>query len=223
MAPKSIVRDLHEQAMTFGEYITHYGLKRSEGVVLRYLGDVYKGLVQNVPEEHKTEEVYDLTEWLGTMVRQVDSSLIDEWERLTNPDPEDGSAPVRSSDPDDVTTNKRAFKVMVRNQAFRWVIDASRDFRGVDERYGDNGPTTDELGGQLEPYWDMHDHLITDADARGPEHFVFDASSGEVRQTIVDPDESGEWRLIGHVDLDQSREQGHAVVVLDRVENQAAI
>ena len=68
--------------MTFSEYIAHYGLTRSEGLVLRYLSDVYRGLVRNVPEELKTEELLDLTEWLGELVRQVDSSLIDEWERL---------------------------------------------------------------------------------------------------------------------------------------------
>ena len=43
-------------SMTFSEYVTHYGLKRSEGVLLRYLSDVYKGLVQNIAEERRTDE-----------------------------------------------------------------------------------------------------------------------------------------------------------------------
>ena len=80
--PKSVARDLYERAMTFSEYVAHYGLTRSEGLVLRYLSDVYKGLIRNVPEDLKTEELLDVTEWLGELVRQVDSSLIDEWERL---------------------------------------------------------------------------------------------------------------------------------------------
>ncbi len=83
--PKSIARDLWERVMTFTEYVNHYGLKRSEGVVLRYLSDVYKGLVQNIPEHARTDEIDDLIAWLGAVVRQVDSSLIDEWERLLNP------------------------------------------------------------------------------------------------------------------------------------------
>ncbi len=83
--PKSIVRDLWERVMTFTEYVNHYGLKRSEGVLLRYLSDVYKGLRQNVPAEALTDEIDDLIEWLGAVVRQVDSSLIDEWERLLDP------------------------------------------------------------------------------------------------------------------------------------------
>ncbi|MDQ2725156.1 MAG: DUF3516 domain-containing protein, partial [Actinomycetota bacterium] len=78
--PKSVARDLYERAMTFGEYVAHYGLARSEGLVLRYLSDAYKGLVRTVPEDDKTDELVDVTEWLGELVRQVDSSLIDEWQ-----------------------------------------------------------------------------------------------------------------------------------------------
>ena len=87
LAPKSVVRDMYERSMTFTEYVGFYGLTRSEGLVLRYLADAYKALRQTVPEDGKTEELIDLIEWLGEMVRQVDSSLIDEWERLRNPDP----------------------------------------------------------------------------------------------------------------------------------------
>ena len=87
--PKSVARDLYERAMTFSDYIAYYGLERSEGVVLRYLTDAYKGLVQNVPEDAKTDDLLDLTEWLGELVRQVDSSLLDEWEALRHPDVDD--------------------------------------------------------------------------------------------------------------------------------------
>ena len=85
LAPKSVARDMYERAMTFVEYIGFYGLSRSEGLVLRYLADAYKALRQTVPDEGKTDELIDLIEWLGELVRQVDSSLIDEWERLRNP------------------------------------------------------------------------------------------------------------------------------------------
>ena len=85
LSPKSVARDLYERAMTFVDYIGYYGLARSEGLVLRYLSDTYKALNQTVPEEAKTAELYDLTEWLGELVRQVDSSLLDEWEQLRNP------------------------------------------------------------------------------------------------------------------------------------------
>ena len=85
LRPKSVARDMFERAMTFVEYVGYYGLARSEGLVLRYLADAYKALRQTVPEEARTEELADEIEWLGELVRQVDSSLIDEWERLRNP------------------------------------------------------------------------------------------------------------------------------------------
>ena len=84
--PKSVARDLFERSMSFGDYVAHYGIARSEGLLLRYLSDAYKGLVQTVPEDSKTEDLEDLTEWLGELVRQVDSSLLDEWERLRHPE-----------------------------------------------------------------------------------------------------------------------------------------
>lgn len=215
LQPKSVTRDLYERAMTFAEYINHYGLKRSEGVVLRYLSDTYKGLIQNVPEDFKTEDIYDLTEWIGELVRQVDSSLIDEWERLTDPEADAGTSDdelVRQQQARaDVMRNKRAFRVMVRNEAFRWVQVLAR--RRYDEF--ENG---DEIGDAFSTYWELFDEVITDADARGPEHFIFDDATGTVTQVIVDPEGGHEWRAIGHVDVEASREEGRAVVVLDRVE-----
>ena len=119
LSPKSVARDMYERAMTFSEYISFYGLARSEGLVLRYLADAYKAMRQTVPEEARTEELADLIEWLGELVRQVDSSLIDEWERLRNP--VDEVAHLAADRPPAVTGNKRAFRVLVRNALFRRV------------------------------------------------------------------------------------------------------
>ena len=123
VSPKAIVREMYERAMTFGEYVQFYSLSRSEGIVLRYLADAYKALRQTVPDEAKTEELADLIEWLGELIRQVDSSLIDEWEALSHPDDLD-SAPVKA-EPKGVTRNTRAFRVLVRNSLFRRVTLAS--------------------------------------------------------------------------------------------------
>ena len=85
LSPKSIVREMYEQGMTFNEFISAYGLSRSEGLLLRYLTDAYRTLRHTVPESHRTEELEDVIEWLGELVRQTDSSLLDEWEDLVNP------------------------------------------------------------------------------------------------------------------------------------------
>ena len=85
LSPKSVVRDMYERAMTFAEYVAFYGLTRSEGLVLRYLGDAYRALRQTVPDSVRSYELDDIEVWLGAIVRQTDSSLLDEWESLTSP------------------------------------------------------------------------------------------------------------------------------------------
>ncbi len=205
--PKSIARELWERAMTFSEYVQHYGLKRSEGVLLRYLGDAYKGLVQNVPEAAKTDELYDLTDWLGEVVRQVDSSLLDEWERLTNPT-DDDDAPVVPERRD--VTQTHAFRTMVRNEAFRWVQLLARS-KAVDLAEI-SSLSSDEIADRWAPYFDDHEEVITDPEARGAQFFEFNSESGEVTQTVVDPNGWHEWKATGQVDFDESRAEGRAVV-----------
>ena len=214
--PKSVVRDLYERSMTFGEYVSHYKLKRSEGVLLRYLSDVYKGLIQNVAEELRTDEIDDLTAWLGALVRQVDSSLIDEWERLLHPT--DGTdAPIRpTSAAPTVMDDERAFKVMVRNQIFEWVqrlsgrraydvfVDAAVDT----ERYSSIEDVVEAMSG----YWDRYDSIDLGPDARSPDRFVYDPRIGRVAQILLDPDETNEWRLEATLDTDATIEQGRAVL-----------
>src|SRR5688572_32126299 len=112
---------LFRSAFTFREFVNTYGLTRAEGAVLRYLSDAFKALRSGVPASARTEEVTDVVEWLGELVRQVDSSLLDEWEQLTSPDqPLDipVSVPAR---PRPLTGNERAFTAMVRNALFRRV------------------------------------------------------------------------------------------------------
>ncbi len=213
--PKSIVRDLWERVMTFTEYVNHYGLKRSEGVVLRYLSDVYKGLKQNVPAEASTDEIDDLIEWLGAVVRQVDSSLIDEWERLLDPDPDDvgsfGDGARTNRDELSVVDNERAFRVMVRNQIFDWVrrLAARRgyDAFGPDE-------AIELVRDAMADYYDEHDEVLLDADAHSPSRFVYDRRAQTVTQILHDPDDTNEWRIMARVDVDASRETGRAVLEL---------
>src|SRR5260370_30901848 len=112
---------MYERALTFSEYVAFYGLSRPEGLVLRYLADAYKALRQTVPDEAKTEELADLIEWLGEIVRQVDSSLLDEWERLRNPSASDTASASADAPPAVVTSNVRAFRVLVRNALFHRV------------------------------------------------------------------------------------------------------
>ncbi len=222
--PKSVAREMYELGFNFRQYVEHHGLKRSEGVVLRYLTQAYKAVVQNVPDEEKTEELRDLEAWLGETVRQVDSSLIDEWEKLRNPDPDD-TGPIDGAEPErpDVTTSVRAFRVMVRNEVFRWVHLLSRrsgeatDVLAEVPSIGDAAWNADSIREAIAPYWEDHSVMPTDSHARGGEYFVLDDSTPDMwpaTQTIADPDGFNEWVLDGRVDLAASREEGRAVVRL---------
>lgn len=213
--PKSIARDMFERSMTFGEYTGHYGLKQSEGVLLRYLSDVYKGITQNVPAEAMNDELDEIAHWLGTLVRQVDSSLLDEWERLQHPDdPDAADAAIRppSGDGDDgevtITTDARAFRTLVRNAAFRWIEQLARHERPKGSVEGLNARAL------MEPYWEEYDAIEIDGDARHASRFDFDAAGGAVRQTIHDPEGHDEWRVFGEVDLAASRAEDRLVIAL---------
>ena len=213
LRPKSVARDMFERAMTFVEYVGFYGLARSEGLVLRYLADAYKALRQTVPEEARTEELADEIEWLGELVRQVDSSLIDEWERLRNP------AEVTAADLDErppaVTGNVRAFRVLVRNALFRRVeLAALRRYADLGELDADAGWDAGAWADALEPYFDEHDDIGTGADARGPGMLIISPEPGRwlVRQIFDDPAGDHDWGISAEVDLDASDEAGAAVV-----------
>ncbi|HEX4866685.1 MAG TPA: DUF3516 domain-containing protein [Acidimicrobiales bacterium] len=222
LAPKSVVRDLWERAMTFADYVQHYGLARSEGTLLRYLSSAYKALVQTVPEAAKTDSLVELTEWLGEMVRQVDSSLLDEWEALAHPDARIEAEPLElpaDHAPPPVTANARAFRVLVRNELFRRVeLAAARRFEALGELDGDTGWTAERWRAALEPYFAEHDSIGIDADARST-RFVELTETGRtwpVVQVLDDPAGHHEWLLSAEVDLDASDEAGVAVVrVLD--------
>jgi superfamily II RNA helicase len=207
LAPKSVVRDMYERAMTFVEYVGFYGLSRSEGLVLRYLADAYKALRQTVPDEAKVEELVDLIEWLGELVRQVDSSLIDEWERLR--EPADDPADAIEQRPTSLTANVRAFRVLVRNAMFRRVTLAA--LRRYDELGGldaDAGWDARQWAEALDGYFAQHDSIGTGPDARGPALLLLDTEPGRwrVRQILDDPAGDHDWGISADVDLAASDE-----------------
>ncbi|TAM66270.1 MAG: DUF3516 domain-containing protein [Microbacteriaceae bacterium] len=225
LSPKSVVRDMYERAMSFAEYISFYKLSRSEGVVLRYLSDAYRAARQTIPDELKNEELLDLIEWLGELVRQVDSSLLDEWEELVHPDVllldahkrAHGNAPIVPPAPRNVTTNRRAFTVLVRNELFRRVQLAALEHYDELAALPDNYPA-DSWADDLDAYFAEHTQILTGADARSPMMLVIDESAAgtdgvwRVRQVLADPAGDHDWGIDAIVDLVASAEEGTAVV-----------
>ena len=232
LSPKSVVRDLYERAMTFNDYIGFYKLNRSEGLVLRYLSDAYRAARQTIPDEAKTEELRDLIEWLGELVRQVDSSLLDEWEELTNPAAAPGSVSalgpgvalgletaVLPPTPRGVTGNSRAFRILVRNELFRRVqLAALENYEQLGELDTASGFDADAWGEAMDHYYHMHDSVGTAGDARSSAMLVIDEQPIDqpgvwvVRQIFADPAGDHDWGISAVVDLDESNLAGVAVV-----------
>jgi superfamily II RNA helicase len=198
--PKSVARDLYERAATFNEYVALYGLGRSEGVLLRSLADAYKSLRRSVPEALRTEELDDLTAWLGELVRQVDSSLLDEWGELVAGGPE-AVAEVRPAQPDE-----RGFRVLVRNALWQRVrllsLGRLADLAALD-------PDVD-WEAALAAYEAEHAEVGTGAAARGPALFRLEGETAV--QVLEDPEGDHDWALHATVDRAASEELGEAVV-----------
>jgi superfamily II RNA helicase len=213
LSPKSVARDMFERAMTFTEYVGFYQLARSEGLVLRYLADAYKALRQTVPDEAKTEELNDLVEWLGELVRQVDSSLLDEWSALVNP--ADAGLAADQEGPPAVTSNLRAFRVLVRNALFHRVQLAARgDYAALGELDAESGWTAQAWRDAVEPYFELHDEIGTGPDARGPALLIIDEQPDRwlVRQIFDDPEGDHDWGIAAEVDLAASARAGEACI-----------
>ncbi len=205
LRPKSIARDLLERGLSFSDYVREYGLERAEGLLLRYLSEAYRGLAQSVPDDVKTEAVREIEDWLRVTVRGVDSSLLDEWERLARAS-EDVEA-LRPTDaiPEerelDLTDDPRAFGVMVRGAAFRFVERLARgrfaEAARLVEPEGGGGVDPLELEARLAPYREEHDRIRTDGPARAPIHTQLAREPLGVRAfvTLLDDEGPTPWRV----------------------------
>ena len=219
LSPKSVVRDMIEHAMTFSDLIATYGLARSEGVVLRYLTDAWRTLSYSIPDAYMNEELEDIVVWLGELIRQVDSSLIDEWAHMTGDDQPvsqdtiDRELAFGVEDPTALTANRRAFTIMVRNYFFRLVelfayekedqLAEMLDYLEPDARV--------DWPAAMDDYFDEYDDVDLGPDARGPEFFRLADTTGrswKITQIIKDPEGDNAFQLHGVVDLDASDEAG---------------
>ncbi len=210
LKPKSVVREMVERAMTFGQYVGFHKLQRTEGLLLRYLTDAYRALRQTVPESVRTPEFDDIVEWLAEMIRITDSSLLDEWEALTHPtEGLDAPPPPQRA----LSGNERAVRVLVRNAMFRRVqLIAADDLDDLARLDGDDATfTASDWDAALDAYYAEHDRVLLDADARGPRMLRIEPDAGgrtwQVHQIVADPEGNHDWQIHAVVDLDASDER----------------
>lgn len=227
LRPKSVVRDMLETAMTFSDLVATYGLARSEGVILRYLTDAWRTLKQSIPDEYNTPELEDIVIWLGELIRQVDSSLVDEWAQMAGEDsPIDQDTVDRElafgvEDPTALTANRRAFTIMVRNYMFRLVQLFALEKEDRLAELLDYLDEVPDFGAILDDYFDEYDDIDSGPEARGPEFFRLgdtDSRAWSVRQIIKDPDGDHAYQFVATVDLDASDEAGEVRLSDLRVE-----
>jgi hypothetical protein len=230
---KSIAREMFESFRSFSDYIRDYELQRAEGVLLRHLNSVYKVLAQTVPDSAKNDAVREMELYLHTMIRQVDSSLLEEWEKMRDPsyqrvETKELRPPGAEEAAQDITRNTKAFTGVIRNRIFsflRGLVNA--DF----EQAVGHLPTPQDPDGQpwtaerlqqiLEAYYSEHERICLDPTARNLRHTYVtpseDKRTWRVQQMLVDPEEHNDWVAEFEVDLDQSRQAGEPFMRLRRI------
>ena len=221
LSPKSVVRDMVETASDFTGYIARYNIARSEGTLLRYLSDAYRSLARTVPVEKRDERLKDIIAWLRVLVRSIDSSLVDEWENAGNTSDEASQAAASLAAPgsgNDVVEDRRGLTVLVRNAMFRRVqlmdLDRPEELGALDKDWGYG---VHEWEDALDDYYDEHEYVNVDAEARSPKLFMLDDTherdehTWKVRQVIDDSDGDHDWAITGVVDLDATQNGGEVV------------
>ena len=215
LRPKSVLRDMLESAADFKGYIQKLGIMRYEGILLRYLSEAFRGLDRTIPEDKRTEQLKDIIAWLGLIVRSVDSSLVDEWE---NAGAVLDAAPPDAAGVEAVVRDRRGLTVLVHNALFSRVrMAAHRDAAGLGEADGDWGFGERAWMQALDEYYETHEEILLDADARSKAYLMFDEADEEelrvwhVRQIFHDEAGDNDFVIVADVDLDATQE-GDGVV-----------
>ena len=233
--PKSVAREMVESFLSFDDYIRNYSLQRVEGVLLRYVTEVYKVLTQTVPDEFNTPEVREAVLFLELMIRQTDSSLLDEWEKMRDPqafakkketatDTKDNSSSNVEETYLDPVCNRKAFEVVLRNQVFSIVrLLALDQLDETGQRLAEFSNQekiewpTPRLEDALAAYFEEYDQIRLDADARSSKWIQISDISQEiwkVRQTLLDPNDNAEWALCFEVDIPKSKKESRPIMRL---------
>jgi hypothetical protein len=234
--PKSIAREMFESFRSFAEYVLDYELQRSEGLLLRHLNSVYKVLSQTVPDGVKNDEVREMELYLRTLLRQVDSSLEDEWERMRDPayrpfapaarPGDELRPPAAETGPPDITRDAKAFTAAIRTRIFTflraWAIgDQAAALGALDNpppEIGADPWTAERLRSALDDYRGDHERVRLDPEARNVRHTHVEPSDDgrtwRVQQVLVDPALHNDWMAEFEVEVAASREANQPVLWL---------
>ena len=227
--PKSIAREMFEFWQSFEDYIKTYQLERSEGVLLRHLTEVCRVMSQTLPPSCLTPDLEEAVQFFEQTVRGVDSSLIDEWEQLRNP--ETGPRPKRQHliAKAAFTRNVPAFTREVRHAVFNVVKSlSSGQYARVLELISPESPEgvawdANRLEVLMDDYFREHQRIRLDPAARNNKHSHL--RSCPVRgdriwlcsQTLVDPEDWNDWAIEFEIPLDACDARESVVLTLQGI------
>ena len=243
--PKSIVREMFENFSTFSGYVKQYNLQRMEAILLRHLNYVYKVLSQTVPDGYKNEELLEMQDYLGDMIRRTDSSLLEEWEKMAHPEDyqkrleagtaEDEAEKAFGADKAaaDITYDKKRFLGMVRQRIFQIMGNlAKQDFTTVLDSLADDldegemladaegTPWTEKrLLEIMASYTAEHHKFRLDVEGRALAHTIvtYEGDTMHVQQMLQDEEEFNDWSIDFDISLSDSREAGIPLLKLMRI------
>ncbi|MBO7060234.1 MAG: DUF3516 domain-containing protein [Fibrobacter sp.] len=243
--PKSIVREMFENFSTFSGYVKQYNLQRMEAILLRHLNYVYKVLSQTVPDGYKNEELLEMQDYLGDMIRRVDSSLLEEWEKMAHPEDyqkrleagtaEDEAEKAFGADKAaaDITYDKKRFLNMVRQRIFQIMGSlAKQDFADVldslAEDLAEGEMLADENGTPwtekrlleiMAAYTAEHHKFRMDVEGRALAHTIvtYEGNTMHVQQMLQDEEDFNDWSIDFELNLDECREAGVPLLKLRRI------
>ncbi|MDP2877890.1 MAG: DUF3516 domain-containing protein, partial [Holophaga sp.] len=233
--PKSIVREMFEGYLSFGDYVRTYDFQRAEGLLLRHINSTFKVLSQTVPDGVKNDDVREMEAYLAAMLHQVDSSLLDAWERMQNPNyqREETALVMPGTEIPDITRDRKTFTAALRARIFSlfrhlvsgdWeaAVALLDDLARRAPQDAEGQPwTEDRLASLTADYLAGHGELRLDPEGRNLRHtYVKPTEDGKnliVQQMLVDPDETNDWVAEFEVDLAASREFEEPVLDLLRL------
>jgi hypothetical protein len=232
--PKSIAREMFEQFRSFSDYIKDYELQRAEGVLLRHLSSVHKVLAQTVPDAAKNEAVSEMEMYLQLLIRQVDSSLLDEWERMeaggtiVTERPTQVESRPPGAEEADITRDAKAFTAAIRTRIFAFLRGiVNRDFEQalenveMDSAAEGSVSRASALEQTLAKYYVEHERVCLDPNARNARHTYIriaeDRRTWRVEQVLVDPEGHNDWIARFDVDLQRSNAKKEPVMILVNV------
>jgi hypothetical protein len=214
--PKSIGREMFEGFMSFADYVKRYGLQRSEGVLLRYVSQLYKTLDQSVPEVAKTEGVWDALGFYRAMIDLTDTSLLEEWESLLHPELRlEGKGKREAAKEalwlEELLANPKSFAARVRAELHLLVRAlASKEWEeavaSVQQDPEGPGGTWDEerFEAAMAPFVAEYGELVFTPEARRHQWTEIRPTGDrtwEVAQTLLDPQDDNLWAVQGTIDL----------------------